>query len=770
MSEKSQRRLLAGAVVRKSKGLTAGLWLLFFLMTVIVITVLVLPDTVIGTVESFLADYGMPQAWVTTAPKPVMSFDIDGIASVEADFAADMIFRNSEDAPLSLRVFSTEPDSGRDFHAVEEAENRSGLPGVRLTFHFAEVSGIRAGDTLWVTTPWGEREVFVEALISLPEGIVCVRDENSWQDSDDFGYAYLLRTDYDELFPTAGCANQWFVRFEEGLTREEKEEALTSLVSGLGADPDAGVLFESSAVRQTLDTMFDAITTACLYFPMAIFVVGLFFCGLFVRQLVMRDRKKIGLLRALGYTVRQILSVYLVYIALLCVSALLPGAAAGALTVRAIAGIFREMYALPAMEYSFSPWLIALFLLLVLLTGVVSCLASARSISDIDPSEAYSDLPPAAGEVPRWFSKLRAEPFTKTAVGSVFRNRSRFFRSVLSVGACMVLMIGALLYRTSQNEVFPVTFGGRFCYDFTACVSEGGDALSDIRGLDGVDTAEPVIALRGKLSFGGKTEEVLVNGLCEGAELIVPRDVSGAALSPGDGIVLDEWTAKEFGIRENDRVTLSGVELRVTGVARELVNSTQYISAQTAARLGKTDFDSVAVKLSDTADLDTVLRAAAELPECVGTTLLSHQERSYRDMIRLVNIMLDIVTGIALFLGIVIIYNMVVLNLNERRGTYATLSALGATAKNFTVIALWENLVLYLAALIPACPAAALAAKLFLTAMSSGSGGQYLPIIRPGRIFLLSGALSLVYLIVGMAVTLVKILREDPAPLLNAGE
>lgn len=762
--------LLVRSIIKKSKGLTVGLWLLFFLMTVIVITVLVLPDSVIGTVENFLTDYGMPQAWVTTKPGAVRTFEIEGISSVEADFAADMIFKNSEDAPLSLRVFSMEPDSRRDCYAVEETENDSGLPGMRITFHFAEVSGIHVGDTLTVMTPRGAREVFVDALISLPEGIVCVRDETSWQDSDDFGYAYFSREDYDGLFGTVGFANQWFVRFDDGLTHEQKEAALAALAAELDINADTAVLFETSAVRQTLDTIFDALTTACLYFPMAIFVVGLFFCGLFVRQLVMRDRKKIGLLRALGYSARQILTVFLIYIVLLCVSALLPGIFAGALTVRAIADIFRNMYALPGIEYSFSPLLILLFLLLVLLTGAVSCLASARSISGIDPCEAYSDLPPAAGKLPRWFSKLHAEPFTKTAVGSVLRNRSRFFRSVLSVCACIVLMMGALLYRASQNEVFPVTFGGRFCYDFTACVSEGGDVLSEIRAVDGVDAAEPVIAFSSTLGHDGETAKVLVNGLCDGTELVVPRDLSGTPLSPGDGIILDEWTAKELGIRENDTVTLGDLELRVEGIARELVNSTQYISAETAALLGESQYDMVAVKLAAEADRDAVLRAAAEFPGCVGTTQLSHQEHSYRDMIRLVNIMLGIVTGIALFLGIVIIYNMVVLNLNERRCTYATLSALGATAKDFAVIALWENLLLYIAALILACPIAYFVAKQFLAAMSNGSGGQYLPIIHPGRILLISAALSIIYLIVGMAVTLIKILRSDPAPILNVGE
>ncbi len=770
MDRRSELGLLTLSVFRKNRRLTLGLFLLFFLMTLIVITVQVLPGSVTGTVEDFLAEYGMPEGWITTGPMPVVDCEVEGIRSVEAGLAVDMFFRDAEDRPLSLRVFRCEPDSGRRFYEVERAENVSSLPAVRITCKYAETAGIRAGDILSVEALTGPKKLFVEALVSLPEGLVCVRDDSSWQDGADFGYAYLSREDFSGLFGASLFANQWNVRFEDGLDTEEKLQALRTLAGRLGAEESSAVLLESSELRQMLDMILDALRTSCRYFPMAIFIIGLFFSGLFVRQLVLGNRKKIGLLRALGYSVRQIVTVFLLYTVLLCLAALLPGAAAGALTVRIIAGIFQDMYALPAMVYRFSALPLALLLLGVLLTGVLSCLSSARQIASVAPAEAYGDLPPEASAPPRWFASLRAEPFVKTAFGSILRNRSRFLRSAVSICACIVLMIGALLYRASQNEVFPVTFGGRYTYDFTVSVRPGAGAEQSLAALSGISQAEPVIAFRTELSFGGETGRGLVNALCEEAGLITPSDREGERLLPGDGVVLDEWTARGFGVKAGDRVLLGGCELTVTGVARELVNSTEYISLSTAARMGQEQVSCVAVRLEEDARTEEVLDLIADLPGCTGVTQLAHQESDYRVMIRLVNIMLNIVTAIPLLLGIVILYNMVVLNLSERRHPYATLSALGAGARDFLVLAVWENLLLYVCALLPAVPLAVLAARLFLTAMSSSKGGQYLPIVHLPRVLLISAALSLIYLIVGVTVTLVKILKTDPAADLNIGE
>ncbi|MCQ2355289.1 MAG: ABC transporter permease, partial [Clostridia bacterium] len=589
----------------------------------------------------------MPKAWITTRPLPIGNYKTDGITSYEADFAADMFLFDESDTPLSFRVFSVSKNSHRIFHIVEKSENKTDFPSIYVTAKFAESSGIHPGDILSVKAGTDTR-VFVESIVSLPEALVCVRNDGSWQDANDFGYAYLSREDYDSIFDTSGLANQWFVCFEDGLTNNQKESALSVFASKIGGEQGSAVLFENSEIRKTIDVMVDALSTACRYFPMAIYIIGLFFGSLFVRQLVLGDRKKIGLLRALGYSSNQILFVFLRYILLLSVSAIVPGIAIGTFAVRTIAGIFREMYALPGMNYSFSLLTIIGLLLSVILVGIVSCLVSARNISKIDPSEAYCDIWHDTGEIPRFFKRIRLNPFVKTSIGSIIRGRSRFFRSVISICACMVLMISSLLYYATQNEVFPVTFGERFRYDFLVSVNSGEEIEKQLQNIVGVSETETVNTFRDELSFRGETKSVLVCAICDDGKLIVPSDVSGKPLHPHNGVILDEWTAKKIGACENDTVVLGNISLEVVGISRELVNSTQYISVNTAALLNKDVPEYIAIKLDAGADTTAVQKEIAGISGCVGITGLANQQKSYLEMIKLVNMVLIIIVGISL--------------------------------------------------------------------------------------------------------------------------
>ncbi len=763
-------RLLVKSVIKKNRRLSIGLWGLFFLMTVIVITALVLPKTVECTLENFLKDYRMPEGWVTTQPLAIGDYKTDGISSYEADFAADMFVYDKSDRLLSFRVFSMSENSNKKYYTVEKSKNNTAYPSVYVTAKFAEYSGIHTGDILSVKTLTGSHKIYVESLVSLPEALVCTRNDGSWQDAEDFGYAYLPRKDYDSIFRTNGIANQWFVSFDDGLTQKQKEDALSEFAKKIGAEADSAVLFENSEVRHMLDNTIDTLAATCRYFPMAIFVIGLFFAGLFVRQLVLYDRKKIGLLMALGYSANQILFIFLRYILLLSVCAIVPGILAGVFTVRATTEIFREMYVLPRMDYSYSLFAIIAFLLAIILVGVVSCLVSARHISEVDPSEAYGNTQEDFTELPQLFSKFHIQPIVKIVLGSIIRNKSNFIRSVISIGACIALMICALLYYASQNEVFPVTFGERFRYDFTVSVNSADRVEQELKDIACISETEPVTTFREELSFNGETKSVLVCALRDNAKLIVPSDASENALYPENGIILDEWTAKNIDANENDTVLLGDVSLTVLGISRELVNSTQYISEDTAALLGRNIPESFAVKLDEGADTDAVEKEIAGIPECTGITYLEHQQQSYYDMIRLVNIIIMLIVGISLILGIVILYNMVALNILKRQRTNATLSVLGATGKEFAVIAMCENAILYFLALIPACPTAYFASKFLLTIVSSDAGGQYLPIVHFWEIIVISAVLSLIYLTVGILVTLNKIRKTDLAVALNSSE
>ena len=761
---------LATSIIRGNKGLSIGIGLMFLVMITLMIATVVLPSSVPESTNRFIEDYRMPQAWIATSPTSAEAPDIDGVTDAEAGISLDVPVRSCKnpDDNYTLRVFSIEQDGFRRFHTVSETASDPDLINVWITAYFAEQNGIAAGDQLEIKTPTGYQKALVQKIVSLPESMVCVRNQASWRDTTDFGYLYLQRKDVDTLFGTTGLANFWSLRFQDGMTEAQKEDALSAYAEKLDAAVVSQTLYEQSGIKTALDDLHGSLKNICLLFPGVIFVIGVFFIGLFMRQIVLSQRKTIGLLRAMGYSTARVMSIFILFVLIINLCSFIPGIILGIVTTKWFVETDLSTYAVPEVFYSVPVMPLVAVFLIVISTGIICCLISVKSIADIDPSEAYADSPITGTKPPAFLQHIATGVSVKLVLTSIWRNRARFFQSAFSIAACMVLIITSLLYLQSQSAAAPLTFGNRFRYDCMVGVSEGTAALSAARNQENVAEVEPLTVFFTTMKFNGQSKDVQINAIDNNSALIVPSNSDGQSLSPGDGILLDEWTAATLGIVKGDVVQIGDMSLTVTGIARELVNGIQYISQGTAGKMDHESPNYLLIRFDSAASQKKDINSLMDLPGYEYTTVLEHQHKDFLNMIALIELIAFTVIGIGIFLGMLIVYNMIVMNLHERRFEYATLIALGTPTRRFAGMAGLENLILYITAFIPACPIAWLLSKFVLTAMSTDF--QYLPIMHLWSTFALAGAASLLFLAAGMFFTMRSVHKIDPGIALNARE
>lgn len=752
---------------------------MFMILTSIIVMERYTTSSVRGTINDYAEEYCVPDLWAVTDYLP-LSFnkrlpDYPEITECEYSMVMNIFCRVRSREVFTLELTSMEGNGFRKYLLREEKHTADGTPEIAVSSYFAKTNEIHSGDIIELMTPDGYRDFFVSALVLCPENMFCSRDSTSWCDNSDFGFLYLPRSVMDEYFPTAEYANLWSFRVSDDCTADREEEILKGFADAFGSHLISAERFSTSDVKTQLESELDQVEIAARFMPLLSYVLGIFFTCLFIQQVMQDQQKTIGLLRALGYSSRQVLKVFMIYMTSACMIGLGLGLGLGAFLEKYIMTFYKDTYSLPYIHYSTNVLLLILLLAMVFGIGIVSCIFRARIITKMNPAEAYGGIAPSEiSELPKWLKKLRVSEMNKIAIVSVFRNKKRFLLSAVSIGSSIVISFVSIAYGFSCNAAQPATFGdgngksGRFRYD-ALIRNSGGNSFSDmVRKMEGVSAAEPVIVFLETLCSDQNSLELQINAVCENSTLLVPEDKNGHPLQPGDGIVIEEIAAETLGVDIGDEVCIRDVRLKVTGIAREIFNSIQYISFETAERIGLSEPNEVAVRFESDANQDDVCASLSELRGFDYSVLRKHQELSVKNFNRAKNMAMYIVTGLSLVLGLIIVYNMVVLSVEEKRRDYATLIMLGTPTKGFLGMAATENALRYLAALIPSIPFGCFVANIACNSMSSLKTSY--PFVHVGLVCLVTVLLSLAYLLGGLLFTLRKVKNVKPSEALNVRE
>ncbi len=766
-------------VAKRNKGFTFGLIILFLVITTIIVMERYTVPSVRATIDDYMAEYQVPNLWAVTETLQVNTENLmpeySEIVGHEYGMVMEVRCRVREKQVFVLNLTGMEENGFRNYYLAGETHSQNDVPEVMISSYFAQVNDISPGDTVELMTPQGYHDFFVSALVSCPENMFCSRDATSWCDAADFGFLYMSRNVMDEYYSTAGYANFWSFRVSEECSDAREKEILNGITDYFGSHLISAERFSASKIRTQLDDELNSAEKAIRYMPVLAYGLGIFFTCLFIQQVIQNQKKTIGLLRALGYSGRQVLRVFMVYIVLTYIIGTVMGIGIGAFLTKFTIGIFKNTYSLPYIHYSTSISFLVLLLAVPLMIGIVSCISRSKIIARIDPAEAFGGMVPSKYvDLPLWLQKFRLSEMVKIAVISVYRNKKRFLLFAASIASSIVISLASLALSISNNAAQSAAFGngdgdgGRFRYDVLISNTGGDDFPSLVRETKGVSVAEPVIAFIAELRSKNGTLELQINALNPCSMLILPEDADGNALLPGDGIIIEEIAARRLGIKVGDEVCIGDTSLKVRGIAREIVNSIQYISFETAERIGYHSPNEVAVSFEPEADPDVVCSALSELPGFDYYVMRDHQMQAVERGCRAKDTAVYIASALAFVLGIIIVYNMVALSVEEKKHDYATLIALGISVKNYLSMAAAENLMRYLAAIILGIPAGCLVALAGLNGMSSLKTSY--PFVHIGTVCLVTGLISLLYLFVGVMFSLWKVKSVETYAALNDRE
>lgn len=501
---------------------------------------------------------------------------------------------------------------------------------------------------------------------------------------------------------------------------KEAQNLLQSLDSAKWMIQDRDDLPGYTGYGQTADRM----SAFAKVFPIFFFLVAALVCLTTMTRMVEEERTQMGTLKALGYSNKSIISKYLIY----SLSASLIGSIIGLLLgfyifPKAIFAAYGIMYDLPPCVIRFK-WSYAIIgmIVAILSTGLASYFACIKELKE-QPSKLMRPKPPKQGKriflekIDFIWSKMN---FTqKVTARNLFRNKKRFFTTLIGVAGCTALLLTGFGLGDSISAIMDKQFGENGICNYDVQIVLGKNSAD----TDAQNKAMEEIKQRPEIKQAMKTHMDVIDGTSSRTEnileinLVVPenpaelpefiklqnRKSKEKVSLDNNGVIISEKLANKTDTKIGDEITLKANDkdynVTVTGIVENYTFHYVYMPSELYRNIfgEEPSFDYVTAILNDnisTAQKDSL---ASDLMKVDGIDAVAYTTQiidTFSNILNSLNLVVAIFIIAAGALAFVVLYNLSNINLNERIREVATIKVLGFRDKEVSQYIMRENIIL----------------------------------------------------------------------------
>ncbi|MBA3067924.1 MAG: FtsX-like permease family protein [Hyphomonas sp.] len=597
---------------------------------------------------------------------------------------------------------------------------------------FAEAHRIGPGDKISFIIRGRQVQVMVTGLVMSPEHVYAIAPGELVPDEKRFGVLWMNERALSELAGWEGAFNEAVLRLSRGasvsgvLGRLDSELAVYGAVGAFDRSDHVSDAFVSSEV--------DQLRTLGRVVPPVFLGVGAVLVYVVISRLVMVQRPAIGLLKAYGYSDREVLMHFLKLVGLIGSLGLLTGVLLGIWFGREMARLYIRYYDFPFLLFraAVSDYVVvgAVSALSVLGAGLLAVRASVA----LNPADAMTPPPPpdyskAAGIAitrARWIDQQ-----TRMILRQIIRWPGRALVTVGGIAASLALLLSVLVMMDGMERMIASYFSEANRYDAVVTLTEarGPTALHDVRRVPGVLAAEPFRVVTATLRSGPSTERVALIGTSPDSELARLIDSAGKEVRPPpSGLVLSDDLARKLKTGPGDTIELQITEGRrpnepveVAALARTYLGSAVLMDITELNRImGEGAVISGAYLKTDAAQEDRLRTELVQAPGVATVSFLGPAEDRLRALMdENIGVSLTVFALFAAMIALGVVYNSVRISFTERQRELASLRVLGFSKVAVSYILLGEVALLTLLAVPSGIGAGCLLSMYFAEAMGS---------------------------------------------------
>lgn len=645
--------------------------------------------------------------------------EIPGVAAVQTRVVVEVTLDVPGLAePAIGRLVSIPDRPGRELNALHLRRGRYPEPGrageVLVNEAFAAAHGFQPGDSVHAVINGRRQTLHFTGVALSPEYIYQVRPSELIPDDRRFGVFWMRHAELAPAHGMEGAFNDLALTLLRGASVPEVLRRLDLLLEPYGGT-GAYARADQLSHKRVADELTQLRAMASL--PPFIFLsVTAFLLHVVISRLIQTQREQIAVLKAFGYTSREVGAHYLKLVLGMVGVGVILGTGVGAWLGRGLAHVYARYFRFPELTFRLDAGDVVLAVLLAAGASLLGVWSALRRATRLPPAEAMRPEPPADYH-PTLLERAGLQRFFSQVARMVFRhlerNPIRAALSTLGVALAIAILILGSFVRDVVDHAMDFQFFQMQRHDMSVVFVEPGSSttLHELGALPGVLAAEGFRSVPVRIRLRHRARRLAVTGLPPTQRLFRVLDAGMRPMAPpAGGLVLSRKLAEVLEARLGDRVTVEVLEGRrpvreveVCGLLDDFVGTSAYMDLDALNRLMNEGATlSGAFLATDARAGDAIYARLKASPRVAGVSVRAATVATFKALMgenllrmRLINMT---------FAGIIafgVVYNAARIALSERGRELATLRVIGFTRAEISWVLLGELGVLTVAAILP---------------------------------------------------------------------
>ncbi len=642
--------------------------------------------------QTYFEEQNLADLWITRSPVDRNALtrmrSVRGVADAQARLSVELTVDLPHEPTLVVQGYEEAVRINRPLLQSGRALLESDLRGCLLDERFAQANGLSPGDRLSLLVGGEPYTYTIRGLCLSAEYLSLAK--STTPDPLNYGFVILNAASLPLLSPNGAVLT---------LAPEADTQAVKEALEALY--PEALVIGrDAQSAMKSIQMDVDMFRNLSYVFPLLAFAVAAMIVLTTVSRMLENQRIQMGTLKALGYRDGQLRRHYLSYAFYPSLVGSFLGLFVGRWTIPWVLWnmeIARHVfpYRLNA-PVSAAQWTVCG---LGVVLSCLICLFTYRNSAREQTAALLRPKPPRAGRkllLERWKGLWRRMGFNaKMVMRNLMRNKARTIMSLMGVLCCNMLIITSLGLQDSVAYFVGKYYFGTLRYDVRADLTQDAGQVEAYRKRVEAGRLEGVMDVALSARGNGNALATLLTVLEDDQRLInLGKDETWIPL-PAHGAMLSQKLAETLGVKVGDALELcvpgdpDPLRTWVSGIAEVTIGQTVYMSRSAWEEISDAGFTPTALLVWQ--PTEEGMRYLSDLDELES---FSYPTEENEDTLQILNSMMgafSLMSGAALGLAFVVLYNMGILNFTERTREYATLKVLGYHQKEIRRLMRAEN-------------------------------------------------------------------------------
>lgn len=563
---------------------------------------------------------------------------------------------------------------------------------VAVSEPFAEAHDLIAGDQISAIINGRLETLTVSGVVLSPEFVYQVGPGDLLPDYQRFGVMWMNRRALGRAFDMHGAFNSVTVTLQASASADEVIEAMDELLAGYGA---IGAYERADQLsHRFLSQEIDQLRVMAVILPGIFLSASAFLLSVLMGRIIRSQRQQIALLRAFGYSRREIAMHFGLLTGVIVFIGALVGVVLGAWAADSLARVYMTYFRFPEMDFRLQPRVIILGIVIAGAAAMLGTFRALKHAARLPPAEA---MRPPSPEVFRrgWLERSglghRLDQPNRIIMRNLMRHPVKSTLSITGIGLSAALLLVGSYQFSALDHLIDTQYRQVLKMDvilhFSDVASER--AAAELRHHPGVEYVETFRTVPVRLVNGTRTHRTIIEGMSASPRLRGLIDARGRDLDlPPEGLVLTDYLAELLDVIPGDRVeveVLSGhrrnVSVALAATVSEPLGVSAYMERRSLNRLMREGpaISGAWLEIDDARSRD-LYDSLWEVPRVAGIGLISQAERDIRSYIEDTALgMMAIMLVLAASIAFAVVYNNARIALAERERELATLRVLGFT-------------------------------------------------------------------------------------------